>query len=86
MKKSCAKETQNYSSALLKYLFGVPITDLSCYFLQQRPETVWAAVAKQKQKKRGENWELTSENKQGRARNHRIREKAQPARAFNAAI
>lgn len=38
--QSCAKETQNYSSALLKYLFGVPITDLSCYFLQQRPETV----------------------------------------------
>lgn len=81
-----AKEMQNYSSPLLKYLFGVPITHLSCYFLQQRPETVWAALAKQKQKQRGEYWELTGEKEQGRARNHRIREKAQPAGAFNAAI
>lgn len=37
--QNSVKEMWNYSSSLLKYLFGVPITDLSCHFLQQRPKT-----------------------------------------------
>lgn len=36
----------NYSSPLLKRLFGVQITDLSCYLLQQTPETVLSSSSK----------------------------------------
>lgn len=82
--RKTAVPSKSRTTALLKYLSVVPVTDLSHYFLWQRPETVWAALAKQKQ--RGGYWELTREKEQGRACNHSIREKAQPARAFNAAI
>lgn len=61
--QSSAKEMWHYSSPLPRYLSGVPAAELSfsSYFLQQRPETVCAALAKQKQ--REEYRELTREKR-----------------------
>lgn len=77
---------RNYSSPLPRYLSGVPVTDLSCYFLQQRPETVWAALAKQKQKQREEYWESTREKRARESTQSQDKRKSSTSAAFNAAI